>query len=207
MDDNTTRGAIDADLGVSRRNSLSRLQGSTTAARTDLLRVSGEVQRRTTDLLAQSAPETFGQKILDAIVPSPIRAAKRRGEVALVEAQVEAEVSLLKIVRGAQLEQMQAYADGYAAAAELQVTEEIAMRGIETAGQIDHEIDRSGAAFDQALDAAVATAAALQSASARHAAADRIERRIALRAEVEEAAMQGVRDAVRGVRDRDRGQP
>ncbi len=202
-DENETMAAVDRDLGVDRSRARSPLAVRTSADRTDLIRVSHDVQRRTQELVMQSAPETLGQKVMDALMPSPIRAARRRGEVAMVEAQVESEVKLLKIVRGAQINQMRALADSYAAAAELQTSEEISMYGLHAADKVDEEINRTGSSFDESLDKSVKTAGALESASARHAAADRIQRRITLRAQVEEACMNGVRDSVRRSRGAD----
>jgi hypothetical protein len=82
-----------------------------------------------------------------------------------------------------------------AQSAKLHTAEEVAARGIEAATKVDEEIDRSGSVFDRALEQSIAEAASLKTERARHAAADRIQRRIALRAMVEEAAMEGVRKA------------
>lgn len=197
MDKSNIRNAVNSDFGVSRTSSI-----TTTASpvRNDLVRVSADIHNRASDLLNQSAPETLGQKIMDAILPSTHRDAKRRGDKRLVEAAINADVTIYETVRGAQVAQFQALAETYAKSAELQTTEEIAMRGIETATVVDQKIEQSGGEFDKKLDEAVKQAASLESTCAKHSAADRLERRINMRAKVEEAAMQGVSDAVLGIR-------
>jgi hypothetical protein len=97
---------------------------------------------------------------------------------------------------------MQSLADGYAATAELETKELIAMKGMDVVGAVDSEIERTGAIFDKKIDQSVKEAEALTSNSARISASDRIRRRMAGRARVEEAAMNGVCDAVSGVRNR-----
>lgn len=196
MTEDPTRSAIEADLGVGPAAPSTALSARTHAARADVARLAIDIRRHTDDLLVQSAPETIGQRVVDALLPSPIRKAKRRAEVQLVEARLNAGVAAANEIYGAQTEQVRAMVEVYTKSAKLQTAEEIAARGIGAATKVDGEIERSGAAFDRALEQSIAEATSLKTESARHAAADRIQRRIALRATVEEAAMERVRDAI-----------
>lgn len=200
MDDTEARNAIDADLGIS-------LKATSVVPRTnfshgELARVSADIRSDVSHLLNQSAPETLGQKVLDAFLPSPVRAAKRRGDTALVQVAVDTRVAVFAAMAGAQVKQMEALAESYAVTAELQTKELIAMKGIDVAGAVDDEIERSGAIFDKKIDESVKQAGALTSNSARASASDRIRRRMELRGRIEDAAMNGVCDAVSGVRKR-----
>jgi len=196
MTEDTTRTAIEADLGVGPATTSSSLTARTHAARADVSRLAIDIRRHTDDLLAESAPETIGQRVVDALLPSPIRKAKRHAEVRLVEARLNGVVAAATEFYAAQTEQVKAMTEVYVKSAKLQTAEEIAARGIGAATTVDGEIYRSGAAFDRALEQSIADASELKTESARQAAADRIQRRIALRATVEEAAMERVRDAI-----------
>lgn len=195
MTDDTTRTAIEADLGVGPATTTSVAMAAT-PARADVSRLAIDIRRHTDNLLAQSAPETIGRRIMDALLPSPISKAKRDAEVQLVGARLNGVVAAANEFYGAQTEQVKAVVETYVNAAKMQTAEEIAARGIGAATKVDGEIDRSGAAFDRALEQSVTEAKSLESQSARHAAADRIQRRITMRATVEEAAMERIRNAV-----------
>ena len=83
------------------------------------------MQRHVSDLMAQGGPENLIERFFDVLVPSGLRAARRRGEVQLVEAEMRAEVALHEVVRTTQERQLRALGETYASTAELQAMEEI----------------------------------------------------------------------------------
>lgn len=183
--------AVDTDLGVS-----SSVVATSTRGRNALVRSVDDIQRSANQAMTVGAPETLFGKIIDAIAPSGARRERRRGDEDLVRAEVDAQVAIHKQVKAAHMRQIVAFTDAYATSAELEASNEIALRGLEAARCVDAEIDRTGTAFDRAVDQAVLEGAALQSSSARHSAAERLKRRIAARGELEDIVLDGLRDAL-----------
>lgn len=189
--------AVDADLGVS--TSLS----SNVRGRSEMVRMVDDIQRHTNTAMNASAPETILGKVIDMIAPSAARQEQKRRDAELLGIEVGAQISIHRHVKDAQVRQIAAFSEAYGTAAELEAANEIAARGIEVAGRIDAEIERTGEKFDQAIDEAVVQASALQSSSARFSASERLKRRIEMRGEIEDLAMDGVRGALRRTRPRE----
>ena len=194
MSDNPRRSAIEADLGVSIGG---RSPGGGALVRNDVAATAQDIQRHALALVDNvSLPETVMGKLLDAFVPDPIRRERRRGDEAMVRTEVGARVKIHEAVKGAQVRQVEALADAYGRASEVQAEEEVGVRALQAVTNVDAEIGQSGAAFDRALDAEVKDAATLESAVARSARGERLQRRVDLRAEAEEAIVRNLRDAL-----------
>ena len=186
--------AVEADLGIVRHSSSTP---TSPLYRHEVMGSVEDIQRRADQLMNQTAPHTVIERILDRIAPSAVRREKARGDQALVRAEVDAQVTIHQHVKEATVRRMAAFSNTYAMACELEAAKEIAARGLEVAARVDEEIDRCGAEFDESIDFAVDRARTLRSNSALDGAADRIERRKAMRGEIEELVMEEVRKAMR----------
>lgn len=194
MNDDRKGSAIEADLGVPVGGRSSR---SGALVRNDVAATAQDIQRHALALVDNtSVPQTLVGKVLDAFVPDPIRRERRRGDETMARNEVAARVKIHEAVRGAQVRQVEAMADAYGRACEVQAEEEVGVRALQAVSNVDAEIGRSGAAFDRTLDAEVKDAATLESAVARSSRAERLQRRVDLRAEAEEAIVRNVREAL-----------
>ena len=197
----TLNSTVDNDLGLNRRTPVAVRSN---LGRTDVLRVSSDVQDEANRLMTSSAPETMVQRVLDVLAPSDVRRERRRGEKEVIRQEVDARVAIHRAIKGAQVIAIEKQADAYATACQLSAVEEVAVRAIETETKIEQEIKRSGAEFDLGIDDDVQHALKLTTESARESAADRIERLKQMRGEVERVLMENVAEAIRSPRNGDR---
>ena len=195
----TLNSTVDNDLGLNRRTPVAVRSN---LGRTDVLRVSSDVQDEANRLMTSSAPETIVQRVLDVLAPSDVRRERRRGEKEVIRQEVDARVAIHRAIKGAQVIVIEKQAEAYATACQLSAVEEVAVRAMETETKIEQEIKRSGAEFDRGIDEDVQHALKLTTESARESAADRIERLKLMRGEVERVLMENVAEAIRSPRKR-----
>jgi hypothetical protein len=195
MNDRSNFTPIEEDLGVTvGRASAAR---SRSVVSSDVVSVSKDIQRHAVALVENtSIPETTVGRLLDSLFPDPIRRERRKGDESIARAEIGARVRIHEAVKEAQVRQVETLAEAYGRACVLQAQEEIGVRALEAATKVDAEIGRSGAEFDRVIEAEVKEAASLESQSARTARAERLQRRISLRGEVEEVILEAIRDAV-----------
>jgi len=201
MDTNndTARSAILGDLGVAQDRQVAGVS-QRPPARMDVTKIARDLQDYTDGALNRSVPETLIERFIDAVMPSKARALQRRAEGEMVEARIESRIAMARTIYNGQVEQVAAMIDTAVRDVRLQAAEDVAVRGLDAADRVDSEIARSGAVFDRKLEADVEAAASLKTNIAKHAAATRLEQRIAMRASVEKEAMNNVREAVRSSR-------
>lgn len=196
MTDESDISAIERDLGVapSRGSSTKGRQ----LVRRDVVTTAQELQQHAIALVDHtSVPETVVGRLVDSIFPDPIRRERRRGDQQLAKTEIDSRVRIHAVVRGAQVQQAESWAEAFATACQLEAEEEIGRRAMEAATTIDNEIAQSGAEFDRRVEAEVHDGAAnLKTEVAKRALADRLHRRIRLRGEIEEAILHSVRDVI-----------
>jgi hypothetical protein len=166
----------------------------------DIATVAQDIERHAISLLETSPPETAIGRILDVFLPDAIRKEKQRGERDLVAAEIRSQVRIHETVKAAQERQINAIADAFGRACELEAEEAVGIRAVQVAARMGSFMRQTGAEFDRDIDAEIADAKTLNSVTALTARADRLQRDVNLRAGVEEEVRENILGAVRSAR-------
>ena len=196
MNNERRETTVEADLGLS--TSTNRPIQRVSVGGGNLATIAEAIQREVAELLVPAAPRTGIGRIVDAVLPGPVRRAQIAGERRLVETEIRKRTNIHDAFARGQVRQAEAIADAYGRACELQAEEEVASRALDTTGRIGTEVFRTGADFDRTVDSAIDRARSLQTETSRLASAERIERMIDLRSAVEEEVREQVVAAIRG---------
>lgn len=189
----TAAQSIDADLGVQRRTgptAMSPINGN------EVERTVADAQRRATSLMNQPGPDGLIGQIFDQIMPSATRKERGRVDQEILRAEGNAIVKAHEITKGVIVHQLSVAAEVFGKQIELQAAKEVGSRALEVADDLDAQIARRGEVFDEGIDRAVDQARTRTSLTARTGAANRIELRLSLRQQVEQALADRVVDIV-----------